>query len=299
MKVSIVICTYNREAYLPECLEHLKNQTEKPEHFEIVLIDNNSKDSTAEICKTFIENNPELNVTYALEMGKGLSFARNAGIATAKGDVICFIDDDGFAVPEYAATIRKFTEDPKYKEYTAFGGKVIPRYNEGMEPKWLSKYIDGLVSTVDLGEQIMPFNKKYPAGCNMIFRKEFFEEHGGFNTDLHTRGDEKFVFNKLNAAGLKTLYIPSLEVEHFMDDFRLEKKFIIRLSKIVGQSEAIRLKDASFGAKLSKLFEYKFKLGASFIIALGFLFKGKPSKAKYIILVRWHILIGFFIKKRI
>lgn len=299
MKVSIVICTYNREQYLPECLEHLKNQTEKPEYFEIVLIDNNSKDSTAAICKKFIEDNPKLDVTYAIEMGQGLSFARNTGIATAKGDVICFIDDDGFAVPEYVATVRKFAEDSKYKGYIAFGGKVVPRYNEGMEPKWLSKYIDGLVSCVDLGQEVKPFTKKYPVGCNMIFRKEFFEQHGGFNTDLQTRSDDKFVFIKLKAAGLKTLYIPTLEVEHFMDDFRLEKKFIIRLSKIVGQSEAIRLKDASFGSKLFKLIEYKFKLGASLFLAIGFLFKGQPAKSKYIILVRWHILIGFFIKKKI
>ena len=50
----------------------------------------------------------------------------------------------------------------------------------------------------------------------MVFRKEFFEDHGGFNVNLHTRGDDKFVFDKLKKVGLKTLYLPTLKVEHFI-----------------------------------------------------------------------------------
>tara|TARA_B110000879_G_C11181303_1_gene518527 strand:+ start:590 stop:1489 length:900 start_codon:yes stop_codon:yes gene_type:complete len=299
MKVSVVICTYNREVYLPECLLHLKNQTENPENFEIVLVDNNSSDSTAQICKTFISENPNLDVTYVKEENPGLSFARNCGIKTAKGDLICFIDDDGFAVPEYVETFRTFALDDTYKEYIAFGGKVIPRYNEGKHPKWLSPYLEGLVSKVDMGNEVMPFIKKYPVGCNMGFRSHFFEKHGGFNTNLHTRSDEKFVFDKLKKAELKTLYVPKMEVEHFIDDHRLEHSFIVRLSKIVGQSEAIRLKSEGFGTRFSKVIEYLFKLGASYLLAFSFLIKGQVPKAKYIVLVRWYVLTGFFIKSKI
>ena len=159
--------------------------------------------------------------------------------------------------------------------------------------------IDGLVSKVDLGDQVMLFTKKYPAGCNMLFRKEFFDNYGGFNVDLHTRGDDKFVFDKLKKAGLKTLYLPKLKVEHFIDDYRLEKGFIIRLSKIIGQSEAIRLKETSKSEKFIKLIEYIFKFGAALIISLGFFFTGQFSKAYYLILVRWNVLRGFFIKQKI
>lgn len=299
MKISIIICTYNRELYLPKCLEHLKNQTEDPSNFEIILVNNNSTDNTEKICQDYVQQNSQLSVTYVKETNPGLSFARNKGIETATGDILCFIDDDGFAIPAYVSIIKKFAEDARYLDIVSFGGKVNPCYNEGMEPKWLSKYIDGLVSKVDLGDEVKLFTKKYPAGCNMVFRKEFFEEHGGFNVDLHTRGDDKFVFDKLKKAGLKTLYIPTLEVEHFIDDYRLEKGFIIRLSKIIGQSEAIRLKNASISERLLKILEYKFKLGAAFIIALGFLFTGQFSKAYYLLLVRWNVLFGFFIKHKI
>lgn len=299
MKISIIICTYNRELYLPRCLEHLKNQTEAPSNFEIILINNNSTDNTENICENFVRENPQLSVIYIKENNPGLSFARNIGIETASGDILCFIDDDGFAIPEYVSIIKKIVEDSQYTDIISFGGKVIPCYNEGMEPKWLSKYIDGLVSKVDLGDQVMLFRKKYPAGCNMLFRKEFFDNYGGFNVDLHTRGDDKFVFDKLKKAGLKTLYLPTLKVEHFIDDYRLEKGFIIRLSKIIGQSEAIRLKETSKSKKFMKLVEYIFKFGAALIISLGFLFTGQFSKAYYLILVRWNVLHGFFIKQKI
>lgn len=299
MRISIIICTYNRELYLPKCLEHLKNQTEDPSNFEIILVNNNSTDNTEQICLDYVQQNPQLSVTYVKETNAGLSFARNKGIETATGDILCFIDDDGFAIPEYVSIIKKFAEDERYLDIVSFGGKVNPCYNEGMEPKWLSKYIDGLVSKVDLGNEVQLFTKKYPAGCNMVFRKEFFEEHGGFNVDLHTRGDDKFVFDKLKKARLTTLYIPTLEVEHFIDDYRLEKSFIIRLSKIIGQSEAIRLKNAPISERILKLLEYKFKLGAAFIIALGFGLTGQFSKAYYLILVRWNVLFGFFIKHKI
>lgn len=299
LKISVVICTYNREKYLPICLDHLKNQKAPKDSFEIVIINNNSTDSTDIICRDFIAKNPELNVTYDIEYDPGLSHARNKGIALSKGEIICFIDDDGFAIPNYVSIVESFTSNPKYAPFIAFGGKVIPCYNEGMEPKWLSKYIEGLVSKVDLGDQVKDFDKKYPAGCNMIFRKSFFENHGGFNTDLHTRGDDKFVFDKLKKAGLKTLYIPELSVKHFIDDYRIEKSFIVKLSKIIGQSEAIRLTNESLTTKTTKFIEYILKFLAACALATRFVIFGQVSKAYYILLVRWYVILGFFIKSKI
>jgi glycosyltransferase involved in cell wall biosynthesis len=298
-EISVVICTYNREKYLPVCLNHLRNQTASKEVFEIVIINNNSSDATESICKKFILENPTLNITYALETNPGLSHARNKGIELSKGEIICFIDDDGFAMPNYIEIIQLYTTNTNYDDYISFGGKVIPCFNEGMEPIWLSKYIDGVVSKVDLGDKVKDFDKKYPAGCNMIFRKEFFEKHGVFNADLHTRGDDKFVFDKLKKAGLKTLYIPELKVNHFIDDYRLEQSFIQRLSKIIGQSEAIRLQNKSILSKIKKVLEYILKFMIAGALAIGFIFQSQPQKAKFILIVRWYVLLGYFIKSKI
>ena len=297
--ISIIICTYNRMEYLPNCLEHLKNQTAKKEFYEIIIIDNNSSDKTELICKDYIQKNSEINVTYFLEKKPGLSNARNRGIKEAKGDILCFIDDDGFATDNYVKIISKYATNINYSNYIAFGGKVIPCYNKGKEPKWISKYISGLVSEVDLGTKVKSFNKKYPAGCNMVFRKEFFENHGGFNVDLHTRGDDKYIFQKLRDNKYKILYVPELKVSHFIDDYRLEKNFIIRLSKIIGQSEAIRLKNKNIIFKMMKLFEYLIKWKVSLLLAFIFLSKGQKEKSKYIVMVRWQVILGYFIKKKL
>ena len=158
--VSIVICTYNRQEYLPKCLAHLKAQKCEASEFEIVLINNNSTDNTEVICNDFIKANKELNISYFLEENPGLSFARNRGIKESKGSIICFIDDDGFAIPEYVNIISGFARNKTYDSYMAFGGKVIPCYNEGMSPKWITPYISGLVSEVDLGKKVKTFAKK-------------------------------------------------------------------------------------------------------------------------------------------
>ena len=297
--VSIVICTYNRQEYLPKCLAHLKAQKCEANEFEIVLINNNSTDNTEVICNDFIKANKELNISYFLEENPGLSFARNRGIKEAKGSIICFIDDDGFAIPEYVNIISGFARNKTYDSYMAFGGKVIPCYKEGMSPKWITPYISGLVSEVDLGKKVKTFAKKYPAGCNMIFRKEFFEKHGGFNTDLHTRGDDKFIFLKLKEKGYKILYIPTLEVSHFIDNYRLEESFIIRLSKVIGQSEYIRLQNSNITQRLVKQVEYLVKLKIAFGLGLLFLFRGSYLKAKYLILVRWNVLKGYYISEKL
>ena len=259
MRISVVVCTYNRDLYLSRCLVNLKNQDFNKDDFEIIIVDNNSTDNTSTICLNFIKQNPEFKILYFLEEKVGLSHARNTGITMSSGEIISFIDDDGFAKSNYLKSIDAIASDLNLNEYLAFGGKVIPVYNEDKEPKWLSKYIEGVVSKVDLGDRIIPFNKKYPAGCNMVFRKEVFDIYGGFNSDLHTRGDDKYVFDKLKKNNVKILYSPTIEVEHFIDDYRLEKKFIIRLSKIIGQSEAIRLKDSNLLLTI-KFLEYTLKI---------------------------------------
>ena len=86
---------------------------------------------------------------------------------------------------------------------------------------------------------------------------------------------------------------------HFIDDYRLEKNFIIRLSKIIGQSEAIRLKNKNVIFKLMKFFEYLIKWKVSLLLAVIFLAKGQKEKSKYIVMVRWQVILGYFMKEQL
>ena len=80
IEVSVIICTYNRDKYIYQTLEHIACNGFPSERYEIILIDNNSTDQTAAECQRFSCNFADLNFHYFTETQQGLSFARNRGI---------------------------------------------------------------------------------------------------------------------------------------------------------------------------------------------------------------------------
>ncbi len=295
IKLSVIICTYNRCRYLPAALESLKKQKANRGDYEIIIINNNSTDDTEKISLEFKKNNPGLNVKYEIEKIQGLSAARNKGIDVSEAPIVAFIDDDAVAREDYVENLIANFE--KYTGYDAIGGKVIPIYQNGTEPVWMSKYIQRLVSKVDEGEKFKDFQNKYPVGCNMAFRKNVFNEIGKFNTDLTLRSDDKYIFSKLKKAGKKTLYAPDVYVRHNIEDFRIKHDFIKNLSKLNGHTERIRLKNEPYYFSVLKFFDYLIKINASFVIALTMIIRGHGQKAKYLIMVMCLSFAGFMYYK--
>ncbi len=294
-RISIIICTYNREKFLPKALASLVNQTIPKNEYEIVIVNNNSTDNTEQICKEFIAHNSALNVKYVVEKQKGLSAARNRGIIESSSDLFAFIDDDAEVENNYLETAIEFFN--QYPTVSAMGGKVIPVYETGKEPSWLSPPLWGLVTKVDWGNKIRKYPpSKYPAGCSMVFRKSVFNHTGMFNTDLNLRSDDKYIFRQLEKFGMEFLYYPKLVVKHNIDAYRVKLESVKKISLIVGASERMRLKNAGLLINFKKVAEYKLKLFAALVIALYFSFKFQFKKAEYIIRNRWYTLIGYFKK---
>ena len=88
--VSIIIPVYNAEMYLKECLESIINQTLKD--FEIIIIDDGSKDNSKLIAKEYI--GLDSRVRYIYQENKGVSEARNRGISESRGKYVTFVDAD-------------------------------------------------------------------------------------------------------------------------------------------------------------------------------------------------------------
>jgi glycosyltransferase involved in cell wall biosynthesis len=294
-RISIIICTYNREKFLPGALASLVTQSIKPSDYEIVIVNNNSTDSTEHICYEFITHNPILNVKYVVEKEKGLSAARNRGIVESASELIAFIDDDAEVEKNYLETAIGFFN--QYPTISAMGGKVIPVYETGKEPSWLSAPLWGLVTKVDWGNKTRKYPpSKYPAGCSMVFRKSVFNHTGMFNKDLYLRSDDKYIFRQLEKYGMEFLYYPKLVVKHNIDAYRVTLDSVKKISLIVGASERMRLKNAGLLKNLNKIFEYILKLVAALLFALYFALKLQFKKAEYIIRNRWYTLIGYFKK---
>jgi len=103
--VSVIVCTYNREHYIERNLDSLSKQSLSVENYEIIIINNNSTDNTESICKSFIDNHPELQIASFNEHNQGHSYARNKGIQESKGEYLAFIDDDAFVDFYYTKNI--------------------------------------------------------------------------------------------------------------------------------------------------------------------------------------------------
>ena len=100
MKLSVIICTYNRAKYLYNLLKSIAQNTLGKNNFEVLLIDNNSNDNTISVLEQFKTDFPEMEIRYFFENRQGLSFARNRGIKEATGEVLVYVDDDALVLPE-------------------------------------------------------------------------------------------------------------------------------------------------------------------------------------------------------
>ena len=108
MKLSIIICTYNREKFILKSLYSIAHQNADVNIFELIIINNNSTDKTHELILDFIEKNQNISIKYFIEIEQGLSHARNRGIKESTGDICAFLDDDAIACEEYVINIIYF-----------------------------------------------------------------------------------------------------------------------------------------------------------------------------------------------
>ncbi|HNP24052.1 MAG TPA: glycosyltransferase [Panacibacter sp.] len=296
-ELALVICTYNRDRYLPDALESIKNQSFPGTQFQVVIVDNNSTDNTAAISKKFIAENPDLHITYAFEQQKGLSFARNRGVAEADAPVLCYIDDDIILAPGFLNAMKSFYDS--YPNAVGAGGRVIPKYEHDKEPEWMNKYLNGFVGRVEHGDKIKKYDEKmkYPAGCNMSYKKNVILKAGGFNNELTFRSDDKYIFHKITQLSTEIYYLPDAYLYHNIDAYRLDIGNFKKLFLKTGNEEKRRIKSekGSLGV-FKKFIEFVTKFGASIVLFFLFLLKGQTPKGKYIVISQWCTLKGFLKK---
>ncbi|GHT66586.1 glycosyl transferase family 2 [Bacteroidia bacterium] len=288
--LSIIICTYNRDKFLEMCLQSIPTILAEKQSFEVIVVDNNCTDRTAAICRVFCAQHPDVSFLRVEEAQQGLGFARNKGIATARGELLSFIDDDAEVTPNFvAAIIEAFACHP---EYSSLGGRVLPVFEGGRMPEWFNKYLNGPVSKIDFGDKPRPFPKKYPVGCNMAFRRGVFEKYGGFNGQL-SRSDDKDMFLRLKQGEEKVWYAPEVTVYHNIPYDRMTFEAIMRIGFSNGKFETIRLAQDSNSQKIRKAVELMFKFSASLFIGLGFCLCGQRQKCRYLIAYMYKMLLGY------
>jgi glycosyltransferase involved in cell wall biosynthesis len=296
LQASVVICAYNRAQLLSLCIESINALNFPKENYEVLIIDNNSTDNTADICKAAITKFSLLTIRYFHEPNQGVAYSRTRGAKEAKGNIIAYIDDDCLADANWLNEIVNFYNS--HEECMSSGGRIIPEYRVPVAD-WFGKYFWGLVGNYDLSRSVFQMKGvRYPSGANMHFRKTAFEKYGYFDSDLGRSGkslmagEEKAMYLKLIHANEKVFYLPQVIVYHHVEANKFDKEYVKRHSMGIGASERLMNKN-SFIKLLLKFFEYLAKLGYAIAYGFLYLFQGKPSKMLMLVKFRWWVIEGF------
>jgi glucosyl-dolichyl phosphate glucuronosyltransferase len=233
MNITVVLCTYNRSQSIGKALESiLASIVPSSVEWEVLVVDNNSKDDTRGVANEFCARYPG-RVRYLFEARQGLSNARNSGIREARGQIIAFTDDDVTVDPTWLQNLTAHLQDGTC---AGAGGRVRPPKNF-VPPNWLT--LDG--SIMDSSGVLALFDdgsiagelKKPPFGANMAFKKGLFEKYGGFRPDLGRCGnslignEDTELGGRLLAAGECLRYEPNAIVYHPVSQERLNKKYFL------------------------------------------------------------------------
>lgn len=175
MTVSVIVCAYADERYelLAAALRSLRAQVRHAD--EIVLVIDGNPGLLARIER----EHPD--VTAIANAGKrGLSGARNTGVARARGEIVAFLDDDAEAAPDWLERLVRHYED---EGVAGVGGHIEPAWATG-RPAWFPEEFLWVVgcSYRGLPESCAPVRNLI--GANMSFRRDLLVAAGGFHTGL-------------------------------------------------------------------------------------------------------------------
>jgi glycosyltransferase involved in cell wall biosynthesis len=235
MDITVILCTYSRSQSLAKALGSVA-ASELPDSikWEVLIVDNNSKDQTREVAEGFCDRYPG-RFRYLFERKQGKSNALNAGIREARGGILAFMDDDVIVAPTWLLNI---TAPLGSSEWAGTGGRICAQ-ELFTTPPWLSLEgefsMAGMLALFDLGDQACEL-KTPPYGTNMAFRKTIFERYGGFRTDMgpcpgsELRNEDTEFGHRVMAAGGRLWYAPSAVVYHAVPEDRLTQRYFLRFS---------------------------------------------------------------------
>lgn len=191
-KVSVIVPVYNAEKYISECIKSILAQTFMD--FELLLIDDGSKDSSGDICTAFAKSDSRIKVFH--KTNGGVSSARNLGIDKAEGDWITFVDADDVLKQNFLADLLVYD---KYDHIV--GGNII--FGEKTEQRLIGKEIcidlrSSEAALLDYGTDIKSSSFIcYPWG--KLYKNSIIQQNGiRFNSDMFLGEDLCFVLEYLS-----------------------------------------------------------------------------------------------------
>jgi glycosyltransferase involved in cell wall biosynthesis len=254
--ISVVICTHNpRPDFLRRVLDALKEQKLLKEQWDLLLIDNASREPLA---KTFDLTWHPL-ARHIREDELGLTAARLRGIKESNGKLLVFVDDDNQLQSDYLQECLSLAKN--YPFIGAMGGQVIPEYEvppaEDIKP--FLHYL--LIRKFDevKWSNLLNFHATSPCGAGMCIRREVVNEYARLvaadprRKELDRKGESIFAGGDSDMAlcsrrvGLGTGIFPSLRLVHLIPQKRLTQSFFLKAA--FGGGYSFTLLDYLYGLR--------------------------------------------------
>ncbi|MGE0159905.1 MAG: glycosyltransferase [Gemmatimonadales bacterium] len=201
-KVSVVVCAYDAAATIGACLESLRRLTYPS--YEVVVVDDGSRDATGEIAREAARKHAELRVVEV--PNGGLGAARNVGLAHATGEIVAYTDADVEVDPDWLSYL---VQPLLSSDVVGVGGpNVVPP-----DDPWMSQCVaraPGGPIHVMLDDRIA----EHVPGCNMAFWRDALLAVDGFNPVYVRAGDDVDICWRLQARKLAIGFSPAALVWH-------------------------------------------------------------------------------------
>lgn len=240
---TVAICTYNGASRLPDLLDCLRWQLNASSiRWEIIVVNNNSTDRTAEVVHRYQKNWPCLTpLRYAFEPEQGAGYARQKAVTLAHSPWVGFLDDDNLPSMLWISKAYQFAQQSP--SVGAFGSRIRGEFDSVTPPNF--GRIASFMALTDRGDHPLPYvpaEKVLPPGAGLVVKREAWLNHVPTHFRLGIRVNHRDVAEDLEPllyiqkAGWQIWYNPSLRLVHRIPGRRLTRQSLLSLMRGIGLS---------------------------------------------------------------
>ncbi len=240
---SIVICTYNGEHRLPDVLNCLMAQSGvKRLAWEVIVVDNNSTDGTAQVVETFRQQWPrDVPLRYAVESRQGAGYARQHGIQIARSPLVGFLDDDNHPSLGWVTAAYQFGQ--AHPQAGAYGSRIQGDFEVAPPPNF--DRIGAMLALTERGSEPLlytPRNKILPPSAGLVVRRQAWLTSVPESLSLadaigfRAAGEDLEVVLYIQRHGWEIWYNPAMRMHHKIPGSRLQRDYLLLLFRGIGLS---------------------------------------------------------------
>ena len=267
--ICVVVCTYNRAEMLAKALACMVSQESNGQFsFEIVVVDDGSTDGTKGVVEQ-VAARSEVPIRYFREQGKGVSHARNRGIAESRGDWIAFFDQDQLAGPDWLKEL--FAMASKTGADVVDGPRDLA-ISEGQLSRLSSvcrRVLGEITGSVECAKRRIGDLRVACTG-NVLINRRVFDAVGEFDESLIRGGEDWDFFRRVRDVGFEIPYAPKAPVHHLIPPERLTYGFFKWNSLRCGANFAYR--DYKEWGRMKAIMLCVARIGQALLVNLPLLF---------------------------